>query len=67
MSGDSPVEALLGVLAAAVILSLIAPKLDPITSVDLGMWVTLLWGVLILGVVAIFAAAVQRISAGGGR
>jgi hypothetical protein len=67
MSGDSPVELVLGVLAAAMFLSLIAPTLNPVTSVNLAAWANLFWGITILGVVALFIAGVRAVSVGGGR
>lgn len=66
MAGDSPLELVLGGLFAAMLLSLVAPTLNPVTSVNLAVWANLLWGVTILGVVALFIAGVRAISSGGG-
>jgi hypothetical protein len=48
-------------------LSLIAPTLNPVTSVNLAAWANLFWGITILGVVALFIAGVRAVSVGGGR
>lgn len=67
MNGDSPLEIILGALAAAMFLSLVAPTLNPITSVNLVAWSNLLWGITIIGVVALFVAGFRTISGGGRR
>lgn len=67
MPGDGPLEAIVGLVGVALVVSLVAQPLNEVTAVNLMMWSQLLWGVVIIGVIAIVYAAVRGLAVGGGR
>jgi hypothetical protein len=67
VSGYDPIGVILGIFVAAVMVSVMAEPLNPITNVDLTMWAKLLWGLGIVGTAAIIFVTVRGLAAGGGR
>lgn len=67
MSDSDPLGLIIGIFAAAVIVSVMAEPLDPITTVNLTMWSKALWGLGIVGTAAMIFVTVRSLAAGGGR
>lgn len=67
MSQNDPARVIIGLYAIAILVTVLAQPLDPITDMNLAMLSRLLWGLAILGTIAMLFATVNGLAAGGGR
>ena len=62
MAGRDLLDLIGATLVAALVLSILAPVMNPITPINLLAWARLFWGASILGVVGLFLAGILAIS-----